>query len=515
MVANFLAGGAAATVFAATLGVPVRVVDAGVAGPPIGDARLIDRRIGRGHRQLPARAGDDARPTARGRSPPAARWRRRRPGEAAAFGEMGIGNTASAAAVAHKLTGLGLAALVGRGTGLDDAGLARKRAVLAAAAARTPAALPAEAALAEYGGFEIAMMAGAMLGAAAAGQLVLVDGFIATVAALAAEALEPGARAGVRLRPCLGRGRARAAARPHGRPPAARARHAARRGHRGAARLAAGARGGGDAARHGELRERARQRPGMSRLAEEWAALRLALRFLTRLPLPDPGPDARMAASPRWYPAVGVLVGALAARSSGWPRRSCPPALAALVATAAGLLLTGALHEDGLADVCDGLGGGATRERALEIMRDSRIGTYGAAGLGVMLAAKVLALAALPVAAVPLALIAGHAASRASMVVVVATASYVRPEGMATPIAGGLAGAAVALATATRRSRRRRGCPRAAGDGGRWRLLGLAAGHGLMRSRFERRLGGYTGDCLGAVQQTSEIGFYLGVLACL
>jgi nicotinate-nucleotide--dimethylbenzimidazole phosphoribosyltransferase len=194
MVLNFLAGGAAATVFAASLGVPVAVVDAGVAGAPIDDARLVSRRIGPGTKSF--RAGPamtDAerdRALAAGRAIGAAGS-----GEAAALGEMGIGNTASAAVLAHKLTGLGLAELVGRGTGLDDAGLARKRAVLAAAAARTPARLGAEEALAEYGGFEIAMMAGAMLGAAGAGRIVIVDGFIATAAALVAEGIDPAARA--------------------------------------------------------------------------------------------------------------------------------------------------------------------------------------------------------------------------------------------------------------------------------------------------------------------------------
>lgn len=193
MVANFLAGGAAATVFAAGLGVPVAVVDAGVAGPAMTDPALIDRRIAPGTASFldgPAMtpAQRDAALEA-GRALGAAT-----PGEAAAFGEMGIGNTASAAVLAHKLAGLPLAPLVGRGTGLDDAGLARKAAILARAAARTPARLDPETALAEYGGFEIAMMAGAMIGAAAAGRLVLVDGFIATAAALAAEALAPSAR---------------------------------------------------------------------------------------------------------------------------------------------------------------------------------------------------------------------------------------------------------------------------------------------------------------------------------
>jgi len=193
MVLNMLAGGAAATVFARTLGVGVRLVDAGVAGPAIGHADLIDRRVGAGTRSFlrgPAmEAAACRRALAAGRALGAGA-----PDRVAAFGEMGIGNTASAALIAHKLAGLDLEAVVGRGTGLDDAGLDRKRAVLAAAAARTPARLGPEAVLGEYGGFEIAMMAGAMLGAAASGRLVLVDGVIATAAAMVAAALEPPAR---------------------------------------------------------------------------------------------------------------------------------------------------------------------------------------------------------------------------------------------------------------------------------------------------------------------------------
>ncbi len=254
-----------------------------------------------------------------------------------------------------------------------------------------------------------------------------------------------------------------------------------------------------------------------ARLAEEWAVFLLAAQFLTRLPLPAElgHTPARMAATPRWYPGVGVLVGALAGLAFWLAALIWPPALAALVATAAGLLLTGAFHEDGFADACDGLGGGATRARALEIMRDSRIGAYGAAGLGLMLAAKVMALAALPVAAVPLALVAGHAASRASAVAVIATSRYVRDHGTGKPLAAGIGPRGLALALAT-------GglavlalalvLPPLAVAGA---LVGLVAGHLAMRARFEKRLGGYTGDCLGAVQQTSETGLYLGVLACL
>jgi len=193
MVGNFLAGGAAASVFARLNGVGLQVVDAGVAGPPLDAPGLIRRPVApgtanflRGPAMSPAQARQ-ALDTGAGIA-------RETPGQALAFGEMGIANTASASLLAHKLTGLPLAGLVGRGTGLDDAGLAHKLDVLTRAAARTADRLDPEAALAEYGGFEIAMMAGAMAGAAATGRLVLVDGFIATAAAAVALARDPGLR---------------------------------------------------------------------------------------------------------------------------------------------------------------------------------------------------------------------------------------------------------------------------------------------------------------------------------
>lgn len=193
MVLTLLAGGAAANVFAASLGVEVAVVDAGVAGPAIEHPHLVARRIAPGTAN--ARTGpamdraECASALAAGEAIGAAS-----PGEAAAFGEMGIANSSAAALVAAKLTGLPPSALVGRGTGVEGESLARKASVLAATAARTPPRLPPDAALAECGGFEIAMMAGAMLGAARAGKIVLVDGFIATAAAAAALGLAPECR---------------------------------------------------------------------------------------------------------------------------------------------------------------------------------------------------------------------------------------------------------------------------------------------------------------------------------
>ncbi len=194
MVANFLAGGAAANVFAATAGIDMRVVDAGVAGEPILHPRLINRRIGPGTSNSAAEPAMSADRLAAALHAGEA-LAEEGDYDALAFGEMGIANTSAATLIGHKLTGAPIAALTGRGTGLNDAALAHKTSVLARAARRTPDALSAEETLIEYGGYEIAMMTGAMLGAAGAGRMILVDGFIATSAALAATRLEPSARA--------------------------------------------------------------------------------------------------------------------------------------------------------------------------------------------------------------------------------------------------------------------------------------------------------------------------------
>ncbi|MFY8106969.1 MAG: adenosylcobinamide-GDP ribazoletransferase [Elstera sp.] len=126
---------------------------------------------------------------------------------------------------------------------------------------------------------------------------------------------------------------------------------------------------------------------------------RVALMFLTRIPVQlDPPPDAReLAEAGDMFPVVGALIGA-ATGALFWALATLglPPLVAASVALAGQLLLTGALHEDGLADMADGFGGGFTRERKLEIMRDSRLGTYGGAALMLSLLARVGLIAALP-----------------------------------------------------------------------------------------------------------------------
>jgi nicotinate-nucleotide--dimethylbenzimidazole phosphoribosyltransferase len=197
MVENFLAGGAAINVFARQMGMGLTVVDAGVAhdfaqagGPRPG---LVDAKIAPGtanYLDEPAMSAVQCGA--------ALEWGRflahslaEQGCKALGFGEMGIGNTASASLLTHCLIDAPLAQVIGRGTGLDDAGLARKHALLGEALARGGRQCEPFAALAEYGGFEIAMLAGAMLGAAERRMLLLIDGFIVTAALLVAHALAP------------------------------------------------------------------------------------------------------------------------------------------------------------------------------------------------------------------------------------------------------------------------------------------------------------------------------------
>jgi len=190
MVLNFLQGGAAANVFAKTLGVEVQVVDAGIAGFELSHPDLETRRIGPGTKNSAVEKAMSSDQFEK------ALEHGRELGstgdfDAMCFGEMGIGNTSAATLLCHKILGLPLNMLTGRGTGLDDEGLRRKLSVLNAAATRTSDALAADVAMTEYGGFEIAMITGAMMGAAANNTLVIVDGFIATAAAVAAIEIEP------------------------------------------------------------------------------------------------------------------------------------------------------------------------------------------------------------------------------------------------------------------------------------------------------------------------------------
>ncbi len=262
-----------------------------------------------------------------------------------------------------------------------------------------------------------------------------------------------------------------------------------------------------------DSRERADTEPRTGSPGErlgQWRLFLTAVQYFTRIPVPAwVGHSPRqLNEAARWFPAVGVVVGLAGAAVYALVAPWSTPWLGLALAFAATAWLTGAFHEDGLADTVDGLGGGYTRERALEIMKDSRIGTYGALALVLCTAVKLAALAAAP-GALPWALVAGHAVSRWLAVTMLATHDYVREDetARAKPLAHAIGGAGLAIATVCGVLPLALVGPAA--------LVGLAAA-ALARWRlaalFERRLGGYTGDCLGATQQVCEAAFYVGVV---
>jgi len=199
MVANFVAGGAAINAFSRVTGFELEIVNAGVAADLSAMAGVIHIPVARGTQNFAQQAAMSRAQLEQALLAGAqrVRWHAQQGTTVIAFGEMGIANTSAAACLMSRLCDLPLAQCVGRGTGLDDAGLAHKRAVLEVALARHPRAGAADAAvdaldtLEQYGGFEIAMMTGAFLAAAQARMTILVDGFIASTALLAASRLAP------------------------------------------------------------------------------------------------------------------------------------------------------------------------------------------------------------------------------------------------------------------------------------------------------------------------------------
>lgn len=190
MVENFLAKGAAINVFARQNEAALHIVDAGVNhdfGPRPG---LLDRKIAHGTRNFALEAAMSPQQCAMAMEHGAALVAEL-PGNVIGFGEMGIGNTTSAAALMHKLTGIPAADCVGAGTGLPPEGVLRKQRVIEAAAERHAGATEPFDILATFGGFEIAMMTGAMLKAAALRKTLLIDGFIVTSALLVASRITP------------------------------------------------------------------------------------------------------------------------------------------------------------------------------------------------------------------------------------------------------------------------------------------------------------------------------------
>jgi adenosylcobinamide-GDP ribazoletransferase len=230
-------------------------------------------------------------------------------------------------------------------------------------------------------------------------------------------------------------------------------------------------------------------------------ALIAAVRFLTRLPCP--GPDTRaedLAPAVGWYPLVGALVGAAIAGIFLAFDHGLPAAVAAVLAVAAGLLLTGGFHEDGATDAADGLGGGFTRERVLAIMKDSRIGAYGAMGLWVVLSLRAAALVALGAAALP-ALILAMAWGRWSASLLTRLPAI--GEGLAKEVSASVPSSArwlaAVLACAATALAWWLGAERAP-----WAALAGIAATLVWAAYLMRRLGGQSGDLLGAGNQICE-----------
>lgn len=261
-------------------------------------------------------------------------------------------------------------------------------------------------------------------------------------------------------------------------------------------------------------------------MKHEWILLLVAVQFLTRIPVPsfkhyDP---QWLHQSSRHFPAVGLLVGLLCAGVFWLGSLLFTPLVAAVLSTAFGIKLTGAFHEDGLADSCDGLGGGLTRERTLTIMKDSRLGTYGVLGLVSALLLKISLLASMPIPIAVIALIIGHTASRLLCISLLSLLPYggeiehAKAKPMAqqlTPIqglysSGWLILAIILVALIFPNTMQQIGLAQ-------WLLAMILAliATDYMRRLLRRRLDGYTGDGLGATQQLSEIAIYIGLAASI
>ncbi|HEV2155152.1 adenosylcobinamide-GDP ribazoletransferase [Bradyrhizobium sp.] len=247
----------------------------------------------------------------------------------------------------------------------------------------------------------------------------------------------------------------------------------------------------------------------MTPRAEFWkdvvADLRMAASFVTILPVASskPAADGAVARATWALPLAGLLVGLAGAFVYKVASRfGLTPNLAALLALATTALITGALHEDGLADTADGLGGGRTRDRKLEIMRDSRIGTYGVCALILSFGLRWSALAAIASPwAVTLALCAAHAAARAGVPAFMSLVPPARPDGLSAS-AGVPPGRSVAIAFALGTL----ALALALGPGKALVSLILLSLAGLLLARLAiRQIGGQTGDILGAFEQTGEI----------
>lgn len=241
-----------------------------------------------------------------------------------------------------------------------------------------------------------------------------------------------------------------------------------------------------------------------------FSKLHLALAFLTRLPLPPPAAPYALAGAMGMFPLVGLVVGCVGAGVYTLAASVMAPGPSVWLALAATVLVTGGLHEDGLADVADGFGGGTDKASKLAIMKDSRIGSFGvlALGLGLLLRGAALTQLARP-ELVAGALIAAHAQSRAVIPMVLRSLAPARDGGLGAG-AGRPEPAVCLLALALGLAICLAVLPKATAIA---TLLAALAAAGGMAFLATRQIGGHTGDVLGAVQQLAETAILLTVAA--
>jgi adenosylcobinamide-GDP ribazoletransferase len=237
----------------------------------------------------------------------------------------------------------------------------------------------------------------------------------------------------------------------------------------------------------------------------------IALQFLTRLPAPRDlkTSEEELGRAAMFFPLVGMLVGGGGALLHVALLHLLPPPTCVLLVLIYASFITNAFHEDGLADAVDGFGGGWTRERMLEIMRDSRIGTFGALALIFLVLAKYNFLSALEPARIWRWLIVAHTAARWTTLPLCLWLPYARAEGQGKLVARRVGYGGVAVATVTLLAALTLLPGRAA-------VVAFAVAVAVVIASgwyYRRRLGGITGDCLGATNQVTEVLLYLVAVA--
>jgi adenosylcobinamide-GDP ribazoletransferase len=235
----------------------------------------------------------------------------------------------------------------------------------------------------------------------------------------------------------------------------------------------------------------------------------LALSFYTRLPGPKTQDYTLLPQAALYLPVIGWLVGGICAASYYLADLLWPQTTAVILALIIGIFITGAFHEDGFADVCDGFGGGWDKQQILKIMKDSQIGAYGAIGLIVMLLLKINLLSTMPSASLPLHLLAGHTISRMTPLLLMHRYEYARADNSKSSMAVFKPGKQQLIFAAILALFPFLLLP----VQNLLAVIPIILANWLLGRYFFRHIGGYTGDCLGAGQQIAETVYYLSVTA--